>query len=268
MIVTALGQRVLSGLVLAPAVLALIYYGGVAFVALILAAAVIAAWEWARLCGEGVVRETGWAFVASVVVILLLAFLGQFGPAGWGIALATIGVTVLASRQDSETNRWLPFGVFYLSLCFLALFWLREGPQGRLILFWLLAVIWAADSGAYFVGRSLGGPKLAPQISPNKTWSGLIGGAIAAALASFLFLWLAKAIWGLSLPAQASAVSAAILALVGQAGDLLESALKRRFGQKDSSNLIPGHGGILDRIDGLLAAGLALAALRFFAEAG
>ena len=248
---SALGQRILSGLVLAPAVLAIIYYGGVAFVALILVAAAIAAWEWARLCGEGEVLQTGWALIASVVAVLLLVFLDEYGPAGWGIALATVGIAVLSSRQETESSRWLPFGVFYLSLCFLALFWLREGDQGRVILFWLLAVIWAADCGAFFVGRSLGGPKLAPQISPNKTWSGLIGGAAAAALVAVIFAWLARAIWDLSLPPQAGAASAAILALVGQAGDLLESALKRRFGQKDSSNLIPGHGGILDRIDSL-----------------
>jgi phosphatidate cytidylyltransferase len=265
--VSALGQRIISALVLAPVVVAIIHFGGVAYVALILAAGVVCAWEWARLCGEGRVQQSGWALVASVATVLLLAFLDEFGPASWGIALATVGVAVLSGRQQEESSRWLPFGVFYLGLCFLALFWLRETPTGAVLLFWLLAVIWATDSGAFFVGRSLGGPKLAPAVSPNKTWSGLIGGALCAALVGWLFIWAAARFWDVDLPPQASALSAAILALVGQAGDLLESALKRRFGQKDASNLIPGHGGLLDRVDGLLSAGLALAAMRYFSVA-
>ena len=119
--------------------------------------------------------------------------------------------------------------------------------QGRDLVFWLLAVVWATDIGAYFAGRGIGGAKLAPAISPNKTWAGLIGGALAAALVGIIA---ARLLGSGAIPL---AVGGMALAVVAQGGDLLESWCKRRFGVKDSSHVIPGHGGILDRVDGLLA---------------
>jgi phosphatidate cytidylyltransferase len=123
-------------------------------------------------------------------------------------------------------------------------------------LLWVLGVVWATDTGAYIAGRRIGGPKLAPRVSPNKTWAGLFGGIAAAGLVG---LAAAALVAGVS-PWIAAPLSAA-LAIVEQAGDLFESAVKRRFGVKDSSNLIPGHGGVLDRVDGLLSVSLAVAAL-------
>ena len=140
----------------------------------------------------------------------------------------------------------------------LALLWLRHQPAfGRETILWVLICIWATDIGAYFVGRTAGGAKLAPRISPGKTWSGLIGGmawaAVASAVTGYAF--------GLGETVHL-ALAGAALAVVGQAGDLLESAAKRRAGVKDSGRLIPGHGGLLDRIDGLMAVLVAVAVAR------
>jgi phosphatidate cytidylyltransferase len=122
--------------------------------------------------------------------------------------------------------------------------------------FWLFAVVWATDTAAYISGRLIGGPKLAPRFSPNKTWAGLIGGALAAALVGVI----AATLMG-DAPMPSMALASAGLAVVAQAGDLVESALKRRFGVKDASTLIPGHGGVLDRLDGMLFAAPVFVAL-------
>jgi phosphatidate cytidylyltransferase len=137
----------------------------------------------------------------------------------------------------------------YTLAAVVALLWLRHQPAlGRETLIWILVCIWATDIGAYFVGRAAGGARLAPRISPGKTWSGLIGGMAWAALAS------AAAGYAFGLGETVSlALIGAGLAVIGQAGDLLESAAKRRAGVKDSGRLIPGHGGLLDRVDGLIA---------------
>jgi phosphatidate cytidylyltransferase len=134
--------------------------------------------------------------------------------------------------------------------------WLRALPgEGLQTLFWVLALVWAVDTGAYFAGRAIGGPKLAPRISPNKTWAGLGGGVAAALLVGIA----AAALTGAK--ALPLAFISAGLAFVEQAGDLMESAIKRRFNAKDAGRLIPGHGGLLDRVDGLIATLLAVAAL-------
>jgi len=149
----------------------------------------------------------------------------------------------------------------YRLAALLALLWLRHQPAfGRETILWVLICIWATDIGAYFVGRTAGGAKLAPRISPGKTWSGLIGGmawaAVASAVTGYAF--------GLGETVHL-ALAGAALAVVGQAGDLLESAAKRRAGVKDSGRLIPGHGGLLDRIDGLMAVLVAVAVARLVA---
>jgi phosphatidate cytidylyltransferase len=145
---------------------------------------------------------------------------------------------------------WRGLGLLWIGLPCVGLVWLRGQPGAGLIgVFWLLACVWACDTGAYFAGKSIGGAKLAPTISPSKTWSGLIGGMLAAALVSIIFSF-----YEYTGSVSLLAVTGAVLAAVSQLGDLAESAVKRNFDVKDSGRLIPGHGGMLDRVDGLLFA--------------
>jgi len=156
---------------------------------------------------------------------------------------------------------WTGLGVGYVGLPALALLWLRGVPElGLGLLLWLLVVVWSTDTAAYFAGRAIGGPRLAPAISPSKTWAGLCGGMLGAALSGVLAAWLLGS--GRLLLA---AGLGALLAAVAQLGDLVESGFKRAAGVKDSGTLIPGHGGLLDRIDGLLFAAPALALLGLLA---
>ena len=179
---------------------------------------------------------------------------GRFG----GLLLRALSAVVLGPLLLAAV--W--FGFPWIDLvAAVALLWLRHQPaSGRETILWVLACIWATDIGAYFVGRTAGGAKLAPSISPGKTWSGLIGGMAWAAVASAGVGYA----FGLGETVHL-ALAGAALAIVGQAGDLLESAAKRRAGVKDSGRLIPGHGGLLDRIDGLMAVLVAVAIARLVA---
>lgn len=250
-----LGVRILWALILAPPVLGALYFGPPYSDALMLVAGAVAAWEWARLCGRGALGAPGAIVIGAVVAVVVAAILREYSVAGWLTAVGAMGATVAASRDRQAPALWYGLGVAYLAAACLAFLWLRAEPDvGRAVVLWLVAVVWATDTGAYLVGRTLGGPKLAPSISPGKTWAGLFGGVGAAALVGLFVVVLrgqgnAAALVGASMA----------LALIAQVGDLFESSLKRRFGAKDSSDLIPGHGGLLDRIDGLLAAALALA---------
>lgn len=201
-----LKQRIVSAAILAPLVLGVICVGGFLFTGMIVAAAIIMAFEWHDM-------------------------------------------TVLHANEADKTHArlWQSAGIFYILLPCMALILLREMESGLGIIFWLLTTVWATDIAAYFAGRAIGGPKLAPRISPNKTWAGLIGGMLAASITGFIAALL------LSSPAPATlTLLGGILAVVAQAGDLLESGLKRHFGIKDSGTIIPGHGGLLDRVDGIL----------------
>lgn len=164
----------------------------------------------------------------------------------------------MAARGEPDMKPgWTALGALWVALPCIALLWLaRQETGGRATLFWLLAVVWATDIGAYAVGRSLGGPRLAPRWSPRKTWTGFVGGTICGALAGGATALTLR----VSSAAPLVLVSAG-LAIIVQFGDLAESLAKRRFGVKDSSSLIPGHGGLLDRLDGLLAAIPAVALL-------
>lgn len=254
-----LRTRILSALVLAPVALGLVYLGGAAFNGALLIIAVLMAHEWNRLCCGG---------AAATGVILAVAVLTGVGVAAAGRAEIALGVTVLSAGLalavtgalfGSSLRRplWLAAGVAYIALPFIAVIWLRAAPQtGLAIILWLLAVIWATDIGAYFAGRGIGGPKLAPRISPKKTWAGLAGGMIAAGLVGAATAAL------LGWPNAPALVALSVgLAVVSQGGDLAESAIKRKFKVKDSGRLIPGHGGLLDRLDGLMAAAPAVAAV-------
>ena len=179
------------------------------------------------------------------------------------IILAAAALLSGASAWPHHRTRalWFFAGTLYVTLPALALLAIRNDPElGRATLLWTSALAVAADTGGYIVGRSIGGPKLAPRISPNKTWAGLAGAVVGAGLAGLFaaFMLNHTDVWALTL------LSAA-LGVVEQLGDLVESAFKRHFGVKDTSHIIPGHGGVLDRIDGLLAVAVAVLVLNEWA---
>jgi phosphatidate cytidylyltransferase len=195
--------------------------------------------------------------LAVGLVVTLLIAAGREEAALVCLLAGMVLAAAAASLAGSAPPLWTGLGVGYVGLPALALIWLRSVPElGLALLLWLLLVVWATDSAAYFVGRTLRGPRLAPAISPSKTWSGLCGGMLGAAMTGALAAWLL----GSGRLLQAAGLGA-LLAVVAQAGDLVESALKRAAGVKDSGTLIPGHGGLLDRIDGLLFAAPTLALL-------
>jgi phosphatidate cytidylyltransferase len=241
--------RMISGLVLAPLPVAAIWFGWPWLPLLIGLAAAVMAWEWGRLCRGGQFGRTEILLVAVVLAAVAAAALASPGLA-LGTALLGAGLVLWAARRTGDAApQWTAFGALWVALPCVCLLWLAgDGPAGRATLLWLLAVVWATDIGAYAIGRTFGGPRLAPRWSPRKTWAGLAGGTACAALVG----WATAAWLGIS-PAVPLAVVSAGLAIVGQFGDLAESVAKRRFGVKDSSGLIPGHGGLLDRLDGLLA---------------
>lgn len=249
--------RFASALVLGPLVLTTVYFGPPYFDVLMTVLAAVIAWEWARLCGAGRVDRQGYLVIATVTAVMTTALLREYAIAGWLVMAGAMAAMVLGGRAQGRRSLWYAFGIAYAALPCLGFVWLRENhEQGREIVFWLILVVWATDTGAYAAGRTIGGPKLAPSISPNKTWAGLAGGAASAALIGVAAGYFLDGPGPVML-----ALASATLAVISQAGDLFESGVKRYFGAKDSSNLIPGHGGLLDRMDGVLAAGLTVAAL-------
>lgn len=251
--------RILSALVLAPLILLDIYAGGLWLDGLMMVAAGLMGWEWARMTGEGHVGPGGGVAIAALVGVPLAFAFGVSQHALLELLLGTAVAVAVTGFTRPRQVLWIGLGTLYIGAACLSFLWLRNVPEeGRNLVFWLLAVVWATDIGAYFAGRGIGGPKLAPKISPNKTWAGLIGGALSAGLVGVL------AAGFLGREAMLLVVGGMLLAVIAQGGDLLESWCKRRFGVKDSSHIIPGHGGILDRVDGLLAV-LPVAFLYFWA---
>jgi phosphatidate cytidylyltransferase len=253
--------RVISAVVMAAAVLLAILAGPLAFAAFVAVGAAILSWEWTRLCGEGRFGASGVAVALSSVAAVGVAAAGQ----PWLALLLALAASVLVyalARAQGLRAGWIAAGVIYVSVPVVALVWLRFDPGGERLILWLMATVWATDIGAFFAGRLIGGPKLAPRISPKKTWAGLFGAMVSAGVVGAL----ADVVVPGSPPALATA--GALLAVVAQVGDLGESWVKRRFGAKDSSSLIPGHGGLLDRADGLLAAAVALAAWQWLSSGG
>jgi phosphatidate cytidylyltransferase len=244
----SLRLRVLSALVLAPLPLIAIWFGGPLLPILTILAAVVMSWEWGRLCGGG-----GLAIDAKVLVGVVAASVVAASLLGiWaGVVLAlggAVAVWQIAWRQHASAPLWLAAGSLWVGLPCIILLWLAQSGGGRSTLLWMFVVVWATDIGAYAIGRRLGGPLLAPRWSPRKTWAGLLGGIGCAALVG----WATAGVLGVA-PVLPLVLISAGLAVVEQFGDLAESMAKRRFGVKDASGLIPGHGGLLDRLDGLLA---------------
>ena len=257
-----LRKRALSAALLVPAAILCIWLGAEAWTALMAAAVALLAWEWVRLCGFSTKRLPGLA----VPVLVLAAGVLALGNA-WGWALALLGLGFVGLWAVAEPPRfrqavpgfWLAFGVPYIGCAGLGLIQLRgDATAGLVNVLFLFLVVWSSDIGAYLAGRRFGGPKLAPAISPNKTWSGAAGGLAAAMAVGILAAYVMETA---AVPFLRVALVAATLGLLAQVGDLFESWIKRRFHVKDSSSLIPGHGGLLDRLDGVLSAAPAAALL-------
>ncbi len=240
-----LRPRVRSARVLLPVGIGCLWLGGWAWVALVALGSAGLALEFSALCGMPAAGAARLALPVAALVVVVLAAVDL--PLG---GLAVVAVSALAIWRIG--GRVAPaVGVPYVGLAALALVWLRgDVGAGRGNVLFLLLVVWATDITAYVAGRVLRGPKLAPAISPGKTWSGAAGGLAGAVLVG----WVAA-------PGLFGASVAAALSVVAQAGDLMESGIKRHYGAKDSGKLIPGHGGLLDRMDGVLTAAPAMALL-------
>jgi phosphatidate cytidylyltransferase len=244
-----LGTRAAVGVGLILVTLLALTFGGLVWWALTMLIGLGMLVEWLDLARAGL--------PARLLAIMALALgLALAAPFLWGadrsVVAAIVGLALLVAVLSNNTR--LGFGLTYAGLPVVALLFLRDQPNGFALTLWTLAIVWATDIGAYFAGRGFGGPKLAPRLSPKKTWSGLIGGVVVA-----LIVGLAVAITG-HLPLACIWLGAP-LAVLAQIGDIYESHLKRQAGVKDSSALLPGHGGLLDRLDGLVPVAIVVGAL-------
>jgi phosphatidate cytidylyltransferase len=254
---TNLGLRVASAGLIAPAVIAAVWFGGWAYLVMIAVAVALLAIEWGGMSAPGAPTRVAAAVAAAVLVVVFVGHRGDYLWA-WGVLLLSAAAAAVVARGVAERPADAAFGVLYIAPAALCLVWLRGTDQGNWWVLMLFAATWAADIGAFAVGSTLRGPKLWPRFSPNKTWSGFVGGLLAAMAAGTLMALLPA----FQLNLWAAASIGFTVGLATMAGDLWESALKRRFGVKDSGDLIPGHGGLLDRVDGLMFAVVVMAALR------
>jgi phosphatidate cytidylyltransferase len=258
--------RPLFGILLGLIMLAVVFYGATALAVVLAIAFVPAAFEWHRCVGGVQDKDVGHrneAILTAVTVAMTEAvflYSGMF-LAGVLVALAgTIAQFVLATRQDKHPG-WQAAGVPYLAIPALCLVALCALQHGSLIVMGLFLIVWATDTGALIIGNLIGGPRMAPRLSPGKTWAGTIGGSLLGALVYTFYV--SNFLGGSALPALAFGFAFSFFA---HAGDLVESLVKRRFGLKNSGALIPGHGGVLDRIDSTLACAPVMAVLVFVAH--
>ncbi|MFT3808795.1 MAG: phosphatidate cytidylyltransferase [Micropepsaceae bacterium] len=250
------GIRLASALVLFGIALLVVWLGGWAFAAWVAVACGLMAYEWERMTQQPVdwigIAIATFAITAAAAFAVLNMYPFAFAAAGFGALLS------FAYAQVKRRHRRWAFALpLYLGIPAIALLWLRGLPEGWITTLWFLFVVWATDSWAMIAGRIFRGPLMAPRISPKKTWSGFFGGTIGAVGIGLIFAGIAG-----RAPDGSIVGAIIVLAIVGQAGDVLESAVKRRFQAKDAGAVIPGHGGFLDRMDSLLAATLAMAAIK------
>ena len=238
-------MRVLAALVLAPTAIAIAYAGGWLWTTLVTLAAIGLYVEWLTIVGAA--REM--RVVASGAVALAIAGLSlALGLIDAALVVLVLGLAAVALLSP-ERRAWTAAGFFYAGAAQIASVLVRlDQTCGFVALILILLVVWVTDIGGYFAGRGIGGPKLWPRVSPRKTWAGAIGGFLASLVISGGF-----AAFGFG-KAGPILLLGAVLSIASQLGDLFESAVKRRFGVKDSSHIIPGHGGLMDRLDGFVAA--------------
>lgn len=244
-----LATRTLIGALLAVVAIGVLWLGGAVLWGLLTIISCIALIEWAGLVRAHRAR-------LGIGLIVLLVGLSYALPMLWGTDRATLALLLIAAMAMAMFPKaaLTAVGVGYIGTAAISILFLREQPLGFAWTLWALASVWATDIGAYFAGRAIGGPKLAPTISPNKTWAGLVGGMVAAGIAGALIAKFGH------LPTRTLWI-APLLAVVAQIGDLVESGMKRHVGVKDSGKILPGHGGLLDRIDGMLPVVILVAAL-------
>ena len=249
-------SRLASGLAMGVVVAVCTISGSVPFAVLVVVVTVLLSWEWGRLVHG---RDADIVIAVHVGAVAVAAVLAAVGFVGLGLLALPIGSILAMLLSLGRNSLFSAFGVFYAGLPAIALIWLRSDPVlGLLAVVFVIVVVIASDTAGFLAGRLMGGAKLWPRISPNKTWAGFVGALVASSIVGALF-WFAIPEGS---PARLAAAGA-MLSLVAQAGDLAESAIKRRFGVKDTSALIPGHGGVMDRVDGLVAAATAVGLASF-----
>jgi len=251
-------RRVIAALVLAPVAIAIAYAGGWLWTTLVTLAAIGLYVEWLMIVG--VARETR-VVTSGAVALAISGLCLALGRIDASLLALTLGLAAVALLSPGRRS-WIATGFAYAAAAQIASVLVRlDQVWGFIALILVLLVVWVTDIGGYFAGRGIGGPKLWPRVSPKKTWAGAIGGFAASLVIAGAF---AAAGLGNAGPLL---LLAAVLSIASQLGDLFESAVKRRFGVKDSSHIIPGHGGLLDRLDGFVAA-IVLAAIFGFLRAG
>lgn len=258
--VREMGMRAASAIVLAPLAVFAVWLGGPWILGIMVAACVLLATEWAKMSARAAWKPMFGAVAAALVAAVVVTHAAGLS---YGLVLMVFGAALAGvfARSRGLSAVDAAYGVLYIGWPAVLMIWLRDGTSA-VGFYWVtlaFAVTWSADIAAFLTGSAVGGPKLWPRFSPNKTWSGFIGGLIAATLAGMLMTTLPEV-------GAPGLVWSGLLGLAGglatMAGDLWESALKRRFGVKDAGALIPGHGGLLDRVDGLMFAIVVIAAGR------
>jgi phosphatidate cytidylyltransferase len=245
--------RPVFGIALAAIAIGALDEGRWYFAAFVCAFAIGAAREWHRMVEQRKFAREFWLSSAAIVLALLVVAAAPHRREAWIVLAAGALAVFVSARARRAHGLWHAAGVLYIGIPALLLVALRDsGARGAWIIAGLLLIVWATDTGALIAGNLIGGPKLWPRLSPNKTWSGTLGGVAAAMAIEAIYI---GALGGEALVAVAYAIAVAIVA---HGGDLFESAVKRRFSFKDSGGLIPGHGGVLDRIDSALAAATAV----------
>lgn len=258
-----LAIRSASAIALIPMVIACVWLGGYWFLAFVAALGCLIGHEWTSIVHPG----SSLQYVLHIASALSGALLTHFF--GVGLAISVIfGLSLISGLMvrfcEGPKSTWSYLGILYTGFPTISFMVLRADPKyGFAAILWVFVIVWSADILAYFAGRIIGGPKLAPRISPKKTWAGLAGAVFGSAAASLVYSYFIHLADGI-----VPTLFAGALALVEQAGDLFESSLKRHFGVKDSGRLIPGHGGVIDRVDGLIAAIIVAAALGLYRGQG
>jgi phosphatidate cytidylyltransferase len=247
-------RRIVSAFILMPIVVGAVHAGGGAFAAMIAFAAVIMLFEWSRMVERGAFTYAFYALALGAAGAMYFASADNY-PAALALCAASGAVAAFLAHRESGIGFWSGLSAFYIVLPCIALIWLRlDAPDGRALTFLLFAVVWAADTGAFVFGKFIGGPKISHALSPSKTWAGIgggvLGGSLVGAAAGAILFRPETAIFYFFVGGCLGAASVV--------GDLVESAFKRNFGLKDISGFIPGHGGALDRLDGMIFATCAM----------